>query len=379
MHTDYFPQGIAKGKAFIGRQEESASLTYNIEHGHHTLLVAPRRFGKTSLAQHALSKLKLPSAEANFFLAKTEHAVQAKILDAVEKILSQVVPQQENLIAKIARYFSKSKTNWTFGIKGLASVQLTPARENDVSESLFTALSLAEDILTKEKKKAVLYLDEIQQIHLLKGGFTLQGAIREFAQISKHIIFIFSGSNRRILHNMFDNKAMPMYELCERIRLDRISTDDYKNYLNKVANKSFGKSITDKDIDLILTLTQRHPKRVYNLCYQIWKEANNEITSLLIKKTWDKFIESRLTDSRMHLSQLNVGQLKLLTLIASGKNKTLTGKAVQEQLNITSPTIVAALQQLVENDYIEQNSDSSYRLIDPLIQEVLLKYESDNI
>lgn len=379
MHIDYFPQGIAKDTAFIGRQKECQSLIYNIKHAHHTLLIAPRRFGKTSLAHHVLAKLDLPHAEANFFLAKTEKAVQSKILTAVEKILCQVEPQQVNLITKIANFFGKTKKQWTFGIKGLASVELTPVLEDSISDTLFTALSLAEDILAKEKRKAVLYFDEIQQLHLLKEGFTIQGTIREFAQISKHIIFIFSGSNRRILHNMFDHKAMPLYELCERIKLDKIAPEDYQIYLNKVAQKTFKKEMSDEDIQLILALTQRHPKRVYNLCYQIWKEAKKLPDAKLIKKTWKNFIEARLTDIRLHLSRLNTGQLKLLTLIASEKTKVLTGKKAQTQLQLTSPAIIAARQYLIENDYVEQNNEGNYELIDPLIKEVLIGYEYGNI
>ncbi len=379
MTTDHFPQGIAQGESFIGRDKETQSLIYNVNQGHHTLLVAPRRFGKTSLARHVLAKLKLPHAEANFFLAKTEQAVQSKIIRAVETILSQVEPQQGNLLTKVARFFTASKKRWTFGLKGLASIEITPSKEEDTSDTLFTALSLAEELLNNANKKAVLYFDEIQQLHSLKDGFTLQAAIREFAQMSKHIVFIFSGSNRRILHNMFDDKAMPLYELCERIRLDRISEENYSTYINDVAVKSLGKPLKSTDMATLLGHTERHPKRTYNLCYQLWKHAKGSINEQLINESWDEFVDSRLTDVRLHLSQLNTSQLKLLTLIALGTDEPLTGKRAQERLNLTSPSIVEAKQHLLANDYIEETTNARHQVIDPLIREVLVRHESGNV
>ena len=84
---NYFPQGVAKGQAFIGRKTEIKDLEYNILSGHHTLLMASRRFGKTSLAKHVLSKLKFPFGEANFYMAQTEKSVQFKILDAICEVI----------------------------------------------------------------------------------------------------------------------------------------------------------------------------------------------------------------------------------------------------------------------------------------------------
>ena len=62
---NHFPQGIAMGDTFLGREKELRALNYNIQKGHHTLLIAPRRFGKTSLALNVLEKLKLPYFEMN--------------------------------------------------------------------------------------------------------------------------------------------------------------------------------------------------------------------------------------------------------------------------------------------------------------------------
>ncbi len=45
----YFPSKLALGTQFCNRTEERAALHESINQGRHTVLVAPRRYGKSSL------------------------------------------------------------------------------------------------------------------------------------------------------------------------------------------------------------------------------------------------------------------------------------------------------------------------------------------
>lgn len=53
-----FVFGVAvSGYNFIGREEESRQLRMNLTEGVNTILISPRRWGKTSLVKHVLSSL----------------------------------------------------------------------------------------------------------------------------------------------------------------------------------------------------------------------------------------------------------------------------------------------------------------------------------
>ena len=62
----YFPLGKAHGKAFCNRTTESQWLVDNIAAGKHSLIKAPRRFGKSSLAEKAITAAGLPVVRLNF-------------------------------------------------------------------------------------------------------------------------------------------------------------------------------------------------------------------------------------------------------------------------------------------------------------------------
>jgi len=380
LTKDYFPQWIAVGEAFIGRKKERDSLTHHVMSGHHTLLVAPRRYGKTSLSRQVLESTQMLSSETNFFLARTEKAVERKILAAVELILSQVENNLGRLIKKISACFSSTQNRWTLGIKGLASVELIPDSEVDIPDNIMTAFNLLESILKEKKQKAILYFDEFQQLNQIENGFVLQGAIREFAQSTKHVVFIFSGSNQKILHHMFDDQSMPLFELCERVQLHRINSEAYIRYINWVAKKTFNALLPVDCIEKVLELTENHPKRVYNLCYLLWKEATRieDVTKAFVVTCWEDFIIDRANAVRLRLSNLNTGQIKVLTFIAADIDSQLTGKLAQRTLSLSSPSIVDAIAGLMAQDYISK-TDNKYVVVDPLVKAVLVKYELDNL
>lgn len=382
MAKDYFPQGVASGDAFLGRREEIKALKHNISMAHHTLLIAPRRYGKTSLATDVLKKLKLPSVEVNFFLAVTNKAVERKVIKGVGELIEKITKKSDTLLRNIQNFFKTSGKKWVFSFHGV-SLELIPESNNDPATNIHTALNLAEHLLAKKKQKAVIFFDEFQELKSLEEGRVIQGAIREFAQKSKYLVFIFSGSNRRLLKNMFDNSSMPLFELCERIQLERLDKIIYEKYLQKIAKKTWKKLLSEKVIEQIILLSQCHPRRIYNLCYLLWREHAAEqipTSGSQVNAAWQKLLNQRLKDVRYSLHQiLNAGQIKVLSLVASGATNELTGKIAQRLTNLSSPTLLKHLQALEDMDFLERRDEGGYRILDPVIDDVVRQFELVNL
>ena len=379
MKKSFFPQGVASGQAFLGREQEKDQLKANIEFGHHTLLVAPRRFGKTSLARHVLTQLDLPYEELNFFLSRSAIAVERKIRKCIQIVLGRNQTQLEKLLSHMKAYFTQANKHWTFGFKGLAEIELIPDREDDAAENIYTALCLLDNTLTALDQSVVLFLDEIQEIDLLKEGKQIQGAIREFAQQSESVTFIFSGSNRRLLAHMFDDDSMPLFELCERIQLKKIDTKIYQQYINHAAKQSFNRALGADVMDKIFAVSECHPKRVYNLCHQLWLlNKSGQFTMDDVDNCWSHIIEMRLPDVRMKLAHLNTSQLKVITAIAVGFEGAITGRENQHRLELSSAAIATALKRL-EDEAIVSKQTAEYQIIDPLIKCVLVVHDPENV
>jgi len=377
MIDTYFPLGIAEGKAFLGRQNELSRLTRNLEQGHHSLLLSPRRYGKTSLALRVIEQDGMPWAETDIFLAYDDISFEKKCLNGVQNLLEKVGAFDQTLLQRLVDYFKQAKKTWTVGFKGL-KLEITPNHHRDVPENILEALQGLEHILAYKQQKAILFIDEFQEIASLKNARAIEGAIRHFAQRTQYTRLIFSGSHRHMLKHIFQDQTRPLYALCDEIHLGRLSVDDYKPYLNYVARQTWGSELADDTLGAIMDYSECHPRYVYTLCMYLWQKcADKPPTVDDVGRAWADLVYDKLKDIRELLIQRASSQIKVLAMIAIGQDTALTSLAVQTKLGITSAAIIKALRVLEAEDYIEKTDTGSYRIIDPCIKSTLSQYGAD--
>lgn len=377
-YDNYFPRGIAEGTAFCNREEERARLIKNIKSRQHTLLISPRRYGKTSLVRYAINELKMPFGEADLFVAVDAKRAEQRILAGIKNIMRNVGSSLEQTLAIIREFFKKNNTKWVVGTQGI-NLALIPDEQADPATNIMEALQALENLLAKKNQHALLFLDEIQEIGEIAEGKGIEGAIRHVAQQTKNLVLVFSGSNRHLLGKMFGEKSRPLYKLCERITINRINADHYKKHLNKLAQKRWGTKLSDETLEKIFTLTELHPFYMNCLCLRVWNLSNKKnMMPNDVEQIWYEFVKEERLETSRELSNISPGQRKLLIAISEGFNKELTGKFLLNKVNLSSSSVVEALKILEQNDYIEKQLNGEYRILDPLIKTSLNLYFGDN-
>jgi len=367
----YFPRGIAAAEAFCNRVLERKRLAHNIETGQHTLLISPRRYGKTSLVNYVMQELHYPVGDADLFVAVDANHVEQKILASIKTIMKAVCSSTEQLLSLLRNYFSALETQWTIGTQGVNLVLQPNSSDGNVSTHIMNALLALEHLLQKKNKRAIIFLDEMQEIGSIEGGKSIEGAIRHVAQQSKQLSFVFSGSNRHLLQTMFFDKSRPLYKLCDKIKLERIHATDYVSHLKELAMKRWDCSLSEEALNAILSLTERHPYYVNSLCLRLWEsDLSSPPTPKNIESMWLTFAAEEQLGIQQEFSKLNNSQQKVLIAIATGYNRRLTGKEFLQHINLSSSSVTAAIKHLKEQDYI-QLLDDEYYLIDPLMTTVL--------
>lgn len=168
---------------------------------------------------------------------------------------------------------------------------------------------------------------------------------------------------------MVDDRTRPLYMLCDRINLGRIEASYYQNYINRVSKTTWGQSLGKTVLQLIFSITERHPYYMNALCNKIWAQRKNKppIQSE-VKLIWHDYVMQEESKTAKELSLLSELQKKLLVLIANGQTHSLTSQAVVKQTNVSSAAITKALKMLDERDYLSKNIDGSYYMIDPLLK-----------
>jgi len=364
---DYFPLGVAAGLAFCNREQEARLLTENLKNGKHTLLMAPRRYGKSSLALQAIKKSNLPCSEIDFYMASNEKAIETYLLDGVIDAIGKTLGPIDKIITSIKRYVKNLKPKLDIGTASL-KLELTVDIESDPAANVKEGLLLLEKLLEEKGKHVVLLLDEFQNVGIIAKGKGIEGAIRHVAQKTKYLTIIFSGSNRKLLKTMFEDDTRPLYKICWKLSLKRISSEHYQNHLQKAARFAWKQALSDEVVNTIIMLTEKHPYYLNKLCDKLWTYYPNKPPSQEeTEETWKEILEEEKSDAVKEISLLSPGQKNVLLYIAKGSTSQITSKKAILELQMTSSSILAALEGLEEKDVIEKEN-SSYQIINPIVK-----------
>lgn len=365
---DYFPLGLATGDAFCNRVDELKHLAINFSHCKPTLIVSPRRYGKTSLVLKAIGQEKYLHAQVDLFSIVSEEDVEILIMKGIGSIVGSMTSGVSKALKLASDFFSDMSVSVSVGKLGL---QLEFNRlKSRPADNIYNALDKLDQLCGKRKIKVVLFLDEFQTLVDVIQSNAIESSLRQIAQKSKNIVFVFSGSSRHLLYKIFDDSKRPLYKICDRIGLERISKESYLPFLNQVWRRIWREDINPNVFKLIMMISERHPYYVNLICSHLNYEkvpAEQDVS-----KVWSKYVIQERSQVAAEISLLSSNQRKLLILIAKeGSVRAPQGKAFASKAKMSSTSIGQSLDVLKAKDYVHIDDTDSYKVIDPLISAAL--------
>lgn len=380
INFDYFPAKLATGKAFCNRVKELKQLKLNISKCRHTVIYSPRRYGKSSLVYRTVVDLKLPYTIIDLFLAHDDHIITKRIMLGISNIISQLLtPSQKllNVVQELFRNFKVSLGGHGYYIEGVFN-----SNTADTIDQIYEALSILNNLAKEKNRKIIIFFDEFQDIANSEGAKSIQGAIRNIAQSTDNIVFIFSGSYQHMLAELFDDKAKPLYMLCDKIYLERILGVDYKKHINEIALLKWKKPIDEMVLDKILHLTEAHAFYVNMLC-NILFDAKDVPQLDAVGDAWNVCQDMEYRRIISDIQGLSTNQQDVLRLIANNNPIEPTSTAFSNVAAKANSTIRQCVGVLLKKDFIYKVNieDSSlvfikigqYRVLDPLMAMMLRK------
>jgi hypothetical protein len=360
---DIFPRGVAYGKSFYDRETERKKLKQNIANTVHTVLIAPRRYGKTSLMTQVLYENKIEHIWIDFMTITSREDVQIKLLQKISDLVVKIVPVAEKLKKLLTKYFSKLKPEIMLKIPGI-SLSLRLSQENPSREGIENALIGLDNLAKELNMRLVFVFDEFQEIIKIDKDSTLQGSIRHAVERAKHITYLFSGSKHRPLRRMFSGKESPLYALCETLELSKIAKNEYISYMNSAANEKWGEPLPASIIDKILSYSDRYPKYINALCGAIWT-VGTEPTPDLVDKLWQSYILSKKTDLTEDLSDLTLNQRRLLQWLCFKPTTEIYKKETLASLKMSQSSVQKSIAALLEKSFVTEDA-GVYKVLDPI-------------
>lgn len=373
METPFIFGKIATEKNFTDREAETANLIQNFTSLINTIIISPRRWGKSSLVNKAANLAmkqnnKLRICHIDLFNVRNEEHFYALL---AQKVIAATSSKWEEAVENAKSFFSHLVPKISIGTDPTNEVSIDFDWE-DVKRNPDEVLDLAEKIAKKKNLKIVVCVDEFQNIAEFTDPDYFQKKLRSHWQQHQNVAYCLYGSKRHMMMEVFTNSSKPFYKFGNIMFLNKIDTP----YLVEFFNSRFadtGKSITDEASLLIAELVDNHPYYAQQLAQQSWLRTNDICTVEIVRAAHAALVEQLSLLFVTITETLTSQQLNYLKALIAGE-KAITSTAVMHRYQISSPTSVARSKTaLIKNDILDNNAgEMSFQ--DP-IYAYWLKYE----
>ena len=339
MENPFYITGIIPEPYFCDREKETTWFIRTLENKAHILLTSPRRMGKTQLIRHVFEQ---PSIKDNCYTFYTDiyptTSLHELVLFLSKEIYSVLVPKGKAVIDKfLAGLHSLAGSIGYDPISGLPTfdIKLGDIHAPELTlEEIFRYMEQAD-------KPCVFAIDEFQQIALYPEK-NVEALLRAHIQKMNNCLFIYAGSNRHILENMFNSAAKPFYNSAEQIYLDCIPKDVYTAFANEQFSKA-GRKILPEAVSLAYDLFEGHTYYVHNVLHNAFAYLNADkvIDESDIHETLSNILEEKGRTFASVMNQLNFQQKeKLIAIAKEGKARGVTSVAFVKKHALKSPSSV---------------------------------------
>ena len=365
----YFPTGIVTGDAFCNREHEREYLAKRFQQNAHVVLMSPRRYGKSSLIAQFTVEQNVPFSAIDLLPATSGKYIKNAIINGVTQLLDAIMPRMKKSKQRLLAHFAKMNPVIELSAFG-QRIKLNPDDKTDEETVMKLLMSLGE-AAQEMNKKIIFVMDEFQQIALVENSHSLEASIRHAVERSKNVFYVFSGSNRTLLEDMFNNMNRPLYHLCDEIKLNRISEDYYIPFINNAAKATWRSTLADDCLAKIMALTECHPYYVNRLCRSLWDSSSLPDVEF-VERTWQTYIEAQKIDWVADMiSQLSINQKKILVHLAKNPNIQIQSKRVANKVGMVGSSIQRTVEILLRGDLIYKDNNGNYRVLNPVIKAIL--------
>lgn len=323
---------------FCDRAEETKRILNAISSRRNLTLISLRRMGKTGLlknVKYQLGNSKKPFAVIYVDLLPTMNGNE--MLNSISSALYRVRKNESNFLEKMLGFMASLRPRLTVdSLTGEPSIELKVESSSAIKSGLEQILRLISEI----KQDIVFMFDEFQQI----GNYpekNMEAMLRSVIQEYPAIPYIFSGSSKHMLENMFMSAGRPFYQSSELMYLDRINENDYNFFIRENFNRG-GRSIDETSVKKVFEWTRLHTYYVQYVCNLLYEKGGKITREIEVNNVFHQIITDFEPQYINYRNLLSAHQFRLLKAIATedGVTQPTSGSFITKN-DLTSPSSVS--------------------------------------
>ena len=341
--------GYSGSEYFCNRELETERLISAIKNQRNITLFSLRRMGKTGLIWHVFHNLRNQKAISPIYVDIMPTLNLSDFTVSIANAILSAFAKKQSLLKKILTTLASLRPTLTYDpISGNPEISVKVDQQTDIEHSLESIFHL----LASENQHFVIALDEFQQItsYPEKG---IEALLRSHIQKLNNVTFIFSGSRKHILTEIFSIPNRPFFNSTEKMEIGIIDPDLYKEFIDNHFKRNKMKILTEA-LDEIEKCTCLHTFYVQFLCNRLYGSGQKRIEKLDVQRMFKQILAENESIYANYLNILTHLQFRLLKALAKdGGYGGITSKDYLFRHNLgAASSVTTASKSLFDKEFI---------------------------
>ena len=357
---------------FCDRKEESEQLKRFLSNQQNVVLSAARRMGKTALVDHVFA---MPDIAGNYITISIDILDTNNFSDFVFTLGNAVfekVAQRSDKLMKLFPMVMKS-LQASFGYDSIRGSMTFDIKLGDIVRPEYTLQEIFQ-FLANADQRCLVVIDEFQQITYYPEA-NVEATLRKHIQKAENVNFVFAGSHRRIMSEMFGSEQRPFFNSADIQHLDVISEDKYSDFVRHHFAVN-GKRIDDETISKVYHIFEGNT--YYN--QKTFREAfaMTPADGLCNQETTDQVVSQMVNEANRHYSELfsrlTLPQKELLYAIAKEQRarQITSGDFIRRHSLKSASSVQSSIKKLLAYALVS-TENNEYFIADQLMRLWLLR------
>ena len=364
MDNPFVTKGYAGPEYFCDRVKETHQLVELTTNGNNMALISPRRVGKTDLIHHLFQQSEIKD---KYYTFHVDIYATSSLRDFVNvfgrTILNELKPKGKIVWERFLHLLRSLRSEITYDINNFPTWSLGLG---DI-EHPETTLDEIFEYLGKADKACIVCIDEFQQITKYTESPNIEATLRTYMQKCVNTTFIFSGSKRHLMGEIFTSPSRPFYQSVMIMNLRPISVEKYVEFAQMQFEK-FGKSIDSKVVEEVYRRFDAVTSCVQRLLNVLFMKTlpGERCTDDMVNGAEEYILDLFSETYSDLLDKLPEKQREVFLAIAKeGQAKGITSKSFVKRHHLqTASVVTAAVRSLLDKDLITEDK-GVYIVYDP--------------
>lgn len=373
METPFVFGKIASNQDFTDRVVETQHLLDNFRGLVNTVLISPRRWGKSSLVAKA-SEIYAQESDKNIVVHidlfncrtvdKFYETFAKELISATNTAFEEFVSSSLKYLSRFAPNFQASDPAGSFELSFGIDIR-------DKKISFDEILDLPQTIAREKGKHIIVCIDEFQTIKDYDDSFAFQCSLRAHWQKHQDVAYCLFGSKRNMMIDLFADSQNPFYKFGDLIFLQKIASEDWVKFIIERFEET-GKYISEEVAFKIAQMVECHPYYVQQLSQLSWFRTHLECTEDIVKEAFSSLCAQLSLVFSHIIDGLTPSQIGFLQAVADGVSS-FTSQAVLAKYRLGSSANVKNIKQALEKKELIDIQPGRIEIQDPVLKFWMLR------